>query len=58
MNLVFALRMHNHHNRGLQQPQRDPSLFAIVFAVIFKREGWTSKDLFSMGKIQLTLATA
>src|SRR5712691_6327929 len=47
--------MHNHHDFHTQQPERDPTLFTIVLAVVFKSEGRTCEDSRSVGEIHSML---
>jgi len=44
--------MHDHHDLCTQQPECDPTLFPVVFTIIFKREGRTREDPFRISEIQ------
>jgi hypothetical protein len=48
----FRFGMHNHHDLLTQQLERNPALFTVVLAVIFKGERRTCEDPFSVSEIR------
>jgi len=43
--------MHDYYDLRAQEPKRDPTLFAVVLAVVFKGEQRTSEDMLSVDEI-------
>jgi len=43
--------MHDYYDLRAQGPKRDPTLFAVVLAVVFKGEQRTSEDMLSVDEI-------
>jgi len=47
--------MHDYYDLRAQKPKRDPTLFAVVLAVVFKREQRTFEDMLSVDEVQSML---